>query len=600
MKMLASGISLHKLSVAITLALALSACGGGGGSGGGNPPAGPVDGTDPTTPTNPVGSGSTPPETTPEAPAEVLQLAGVVRNYYTGDVIPAAVIRLSAGADQRFVAFSEATADAAGAFTIDRPDSDAALLLDVTAPGYARGVVTIPAGNAGLAVALIPQLQPVVAQVEGSTSAPLTVNHTRTTVNGETTAPVLNVPAASLIDAAGNSFEGAYSVGYTLIDPSSDPALMPGSFEAIDPATGTVSQIESFGAIEISITNSAGEALNFAGASAPVLSIPLASTIDPTTAPASVPLFFFDTTLGYWVDRGVAQLTQLGESWAYQGTINQTGIWNADIQFDAVTLSGCVANADGQRLPNVRLMADGRTYIGRSRTLTNVNGEFSVPVRPESQLLVAAVLAAQSETVITDIGTGDVTIPDCLVLSPSAATARLTWGEDPRDLDTHFFGPDGNGGEFQIYFANKTVTVGTTQYDLDVDDVTSFGPEVLTLPEFQVPGTYRYVVNLYSGTGTIAASPTRVELNLKGDIQVFSATEAEGDASLENWHVFNLVVDEALSVTMQPVQRFSDSEAADAFDVAGFGPASVKTEVKREKYYAEPVSADIPLRQIAD
>ncbi|GAA3948545.1 carboxypeptidase-like regulatory domain-containing protein [Allohahella marinimesophila] len=598
MKTLASRFALHKLSVAVTLALALSACGGG--SGGDDSPAAPVGGPEPTTPSNPVGSGSTPPEATPEEPGEVLQLAGVVRNYYTGEVIPSALIRLSASADQGFAAFSEATADAAGAFSINRPNSDTALLLDVTASGYARGVVTIPAGSAGLAVELIPQLQPVVAQVGGSTTAPLVVNYTRTTIDGETTAPVLNVPAASLVDAAGNLFEGDYSVGFTLIDPSSDPALMPGSFEAVDPATGTISQIESFGAIEIGISNPAGEALNFVGGSAPVLSIPLASTINPATAPASVPLFFFDTSLGYWVDRGVAQLTQLGESWAYQGAIDRTGIWNADIQFDAVTLTGCVADAEGQRLPNVRLMADGRTYIGRSRTLTDANGQFSVPVRPDSQLLVAAVLQAQSETVITDIGATDVNIADCLVLSPSAATARLTWGENPRDLDTYFFGPDGNGGEFEVSFMDKTVAVGTTQYDLDVDDVTSFGPEVLTLPEFQFPGIYRYVVDLYAGTGTMAASPTRVELNLKGDIRVFSATEAQGDASLEKWHVFNLVVDEALTVTMQPVQRFSDSDRADAFDVAGFGPASVKSEIKPEKYYAQPVSGAVPTRQLAD
>ena len=589
MNALLSRFSLHRLSVAVTLILALPAC---------DHDSKYHNRSERAAPTEPAGS----PEPSPQAPVEVLQLAGVVRNYHTGEVIPAAQIRLSAATDQGFTAFSEATTSTAGAFSIDRPASESALLLEVTAPGYARGVVTIPAGSAAQAGELIPQLQPLATQVRGSTSTPLTASYTRMLSSGEATAPLLNVPAASLVNLDGNSFEGDYTVGLAVIDPSSDPALMPGNFEAVDTATGTISQIETFGAIELDITSGAGEALGFAGGSVATLNIPIASSIDPESAPDSVALFYFDTALGYWVERGVAQLKTFDKSQVYQAPIDKPGIWSASLPFNAVTLSGCVVNTEGQPLEKVRFMADGRTYIGRSRTLTDANGHYNVPVRPKSQLLVAAVLQAQSETVLADIESGDVNIDECLVLSSSAATARLTWGADPQDLDTHFFGPDGSStGEFEIYFDNKVVTVGSTHYDLDVDDVNSFGPEILTLPEFEFPGTYRYVVNLYSGVGTIPASPARVEVNLKGNIQVFSAAGAKGESSLEKWHVFNLIVDDALNVKIQPVQRLSGSYAADMSTRGGFAPAAAGLpEFKREKYYTEPVSEAGSTGKLAD
>lgn len=70
----------------------------------------------------------------------------------------------------------------------------------------------------------------------------------------------------------------------------------------------------------------------------------------------------------------------------------------------------------------------------------------------------------------------------------------LTWGATPSDLDAHFTGPLSSGGRFHIYYANRTVSgVGF----LDVDDVTSYGPETITLLN-QIAGVYRYSVHDYT------------------------------------------------------------------------------------------------------
>jgi hypothetical protein len=96
----------------------------------------------------------------------------------------------------------------------------------------------------------------------------------------------------------------------------------------------------------------------------------------------------------------------------------------------------------------------------------------------------------------------------------------LTWGAEPSDLDTHFTGPDGNGGRFHISYTN--LTAGTTA-QLDRDDTTSFGPETVTLNK-QFPGTYRYYVHDFSNGSASAQSPSYDLSRSDAKVQVFIST----------------------------------------------------------------------------
>ncbi len=67
----------------------------------------------------------------------------------------------------------------------------------------------------------------------------------------------------------------------------------------------------------------------------------------------------------------------------------------------------------------------------------------------------------------------------------------LTWGKNPPDLDSHLAYPGNN-----IYFDSK---VGV-QANLDVDNMTGFGPETITINQKQAGKKYLYAVhNYYSG-----------------------------------------------------------------------------------------------------
>ena len=86
----------------------------------------------------------------------------------------------------------------------------------------------------------------------------------------------------------------------------------------------------------------------------------------------------------------------------------------------------------------------------------------------------------------------------------------LRWEENPRDLDTHVWVPDG-AGYYHIFYSNKGSLAQFPFAELDIDDTTSFGPETVTIGQVQ-QGTYTYAVFLFAGSGTIGTSGAVVEL----------------------------------------------------------------------------------------
>ncbi|WP_028246680.1 carboxypeptidase regulatory-like domain-containing protein [Pseudobutyrivibrio ruminis] len=114
----------------------------------------------------------------------------------------------------------------------------------------------------------------------------------------------------------------------------------------------------------------------------------------------------------------------------------------------------------------------------------------------------------------------------------------LTWGEDPRDLDSHLVGNLSNGETYHVYYSHKTQMDGEEEAcKLDVDDTTSYGPETVTL-DAELDSPYYYYVHLYAGDGTIATSGAKVEV-YKGTtlVRTFNAPSVgEG----RYWNVFAL------------------------------------------------------------
>ncbi len=134
----------------------------------------------------------------------------------------------------------------------------------------------------------------------------------------------------------------------------------------------------------------------------------------------------------------------------------------------------------------------------------------------------------------------------------------LSWGTDPIDLDSHcskyedgdpFPSTERNAMEqaFHIYWNNRSET--GVPVELDVDDVSSFGPETITITkvdgEFE-PGIYRYSVHHYDGASNIPASGASVKVYQGDTLMGTYNPPAAGDTNPGDnwaWRVFEIVVD---------------------------------------------------------
>jgi len=511
-------------------------------------------------------------------------VSGVVRDYNTGEPLEGVSISLSSqvNSEMATVAITKSAAD--GSYQLEGIGISERFLLSADMAQYGEAWNVF--GNADNRADIL--LSPLVLKAHLNETFDSSIENTLSAEGYE----LVTLPANSLVDEAGNPYNGQVSTRVTLIDPSSDASIMPGDFVAIDQTSGETSQIQSFGAIDVEFSDTSGNPLQLQQGQTADISIPLAGSINPSNAPQTMPLYYFDEAKGYWVEEGEATLVSTPAGYTYQGQVNHFTTWNADMVYETVNITGCVQDESGNRVSGARVIASGRDYIGQSFEYSDALGSFTLPVRRESSILISSISNAQSDTAILDSQATDSTMTSCLELSQGAATITLTWGENPDDLDTHFYGPKENeAGEFEVSFANKTVELAGTVFNLDVDDISSYGPEVLTVPDLPLEGTYRYVVYNYSGNSTIKASPARVELNLAGEISVFSPDNASGDSNNDYWHVFDLEVDVNGNTEVLPVQQFSDDDSSPSMGASSIGASfitlqSPKRRPKERKYYS--------------
>lgn len=133
--------------------------------------------------------------------------------------------------------------------------------------------------------------------------------------------------------------------------------------------------------------------------------------------------------------------------------------------------------------------------------------------------------------------------------------AVLRWGAEPRDIDSHLWLPPASPDH--VYWSEKGTLAGFPNAELDIDDVSGFGPETITIDPIHV-GTYIYAVHHFAGLGTIGTSGATVQV-FKG-ANLVAEYEAPTDAPWDGqpqppepadpyndgviwWQVFSLTYD---------------------------------------------------------
>ncbi len=443
------------------------------------------------------------------------------------------------------------TTDADGAFTLTGLAATNRLPVLLSAPTHAESV-----GIARIELGRSNELQLRLVRVAATGSVPAAAGGT-VAVPGSTAQ--VQLPPAGLQRADGSLPSGNVSVRLTPIDPASDSAVMPGDFTTL--VAGSAVPIQSYGALNVQLADSAGAALNLRSGQAATIRIPVATR--SATVPATIPLFWFDTVAGRWVQEGSAILAGSGSARYYEGTVAHFSTWNADQVMNTVRVSGCLADASGVRVAGAQVFSDGIDYSGTSSASTDASGAFTIAISRGGQATLVGVSSGLlSNTLRVGPYAADATLPACLTLSQTGAgiTMKLTWGANPGDLDSHLVTP----ADDEIYFGEQGNLIAAPFANLDVDDVTSFGPEVVTITKLMV-GTYKYFVVNYSGyaDGPIAASSARVELNVPGRApELFTPPAAGETPATDVWTLFELDVDARCNVTVRRVPGYAATPPA--------------------------------------
>ena len=472
-------------------------------------------------------------------------ISGKVVNNFDGAPIASATVAVGT------VSVSSA---ADGTFTLSDVGAGAGKVVSVTKAGFVPGS-RIARVSAGSATDLDFALLPVASTVQFDPTQARTL-----TVAGSPAQVALG--AGALRTASGGTPSGTATGTLTPIDPSSNPQIMPGNY-----STSTGGLIESYGAIAADFVDGSGAPLNLASGQSATIRIPVAGAA-AGSPPATMPAFFYNAVTGAWVQEGTLTLAGTAPDQYYTGTVTHFSTWNADQALTTACPTGKVVDAAGHAVEGARVEGQGRDYVGTSETYTAGDGTFTLLVKADSSVIVTALTNhALSQSKVVSSGAAGSTctaLGGDLVLGAELGSAgsgsakvKLTWGQDPNDLDSHLTGPDGSGGRFHIYYSEQGSMTAAPFAALDVDDTSSFGPEVTTIAKFAT-GTYRYSVHHYAGTGTIAASPARVELTLNGATTVYTPP-APGSVSLDVdsvWQVFEISVSSGGSATLTTLGHY--------------------------------------------
>jgi len=261
-------------------------------------------------------------------------------------------------------------------------------------------------------------------------------------------------------------------------------------------------------------------------------------------------LFRFDPATLHLVPVG---LQQTGGSGAVQCATAQVTV------FDALR---------GANLP----LANASVTLGTRSATTNAQGVASFTGLAQGFFTVTTTAPNYSpanQTVLLNCAAPNQV---AVALSPASGSAGglaagqfrtiLTWGENPRDLDSHLTGPAASGNaRWHVYFASKNAG---DMCALDVDDISSYGPETVTCPPTAStanagagtlrPGVYRYSVHHYAGSGNLGTSNANVRLELSnGQAYTFTPPAAPYTGANNVWTVYELTVLADGAVSVAPV-----------------------------------------------
>ena len=244
----------------------------------------------------------------------------------------------------------------------------------------------------------------------------------------------------------------------------------------------------------------------------------------------------------------------------------------------------------GQNAP----LAGVLVTVGRQIRATDTNGVANFTQLPSGPVSVYVSVSGYTPAVRTVQLACTAPTAVAMSLSPTVAGSGaiaagqfrviLNWGENPSDLDSHLTGPGTGADRWHVYFGDQR-SGGVCA--LDVDDVSSFGPETVTCPATSAnagavpltPGVYRYSVHHYSGSSTMGTSGANVRLELgNGAVYTYTPPALAWRGDEDVWTVFELTVSANGTLSVAPVNTLGSSSSSSVRSVPGPSPQFGRAE----------------------
>lgn len=314
----------------------------------------------------------------------------------------------------------------------------------------------------------------------------------------------ISIPANGIMNAATNAaYNGTVHVASSWIDPTSNDleSIMPGDLRGIN-GDNFMRTLTSYGMAAVELTGDAGELLQIATGKKATLTIPIPSAI-LGNASASIPLWYFDESIGLWKEEGTA--TKSGNN--YTGEVAHFSFWNCDdpsimsfVDFTIVDANGNPLNQVSVKISPVSDPVDYRVAY------TNGNGYASGYIPKDEQFLLevinesCVVFSMPFNSIgLDNIQLGNIAVPQTMSTSLSGSVVDcnnqpVTAGRIIMEYNGQYaLYPINNDGTFSF---SKIICEDTTTALFIAEDLAAFRQSA---PVF---------LNLYSGETTNHNFPT--------------------------------------------------------------------------------------------
>ena len=219
----------------------------------------------------------------------------------------------------------------------------------------------------------------------------------------------------SVSKSDGSAYSGNVNVSLAYLDPTSEnfSNLIPGGDLSAQRTDNSEVNLYSYGIIKVDMKSDAGENLQIKSGSTSKITVDIPQSMEGT-APATIPLWFYDDATGLWKEEGTA--TKQGDK--YVGTVSHFSDWNCDVPEGTASVKGLVVDCNNLPVPGISVK------IGQASTSTQSDGTFErrVPANTAFEVQVlggrnfglssqSVSVSAMSAGTVKDVGTLNIPCP---------------------------------------------------------------------------------------------------------------------------------------------------------------------------------------------